>query len=114
MRWPARCTRRMVASSWRLLIDAYQIPDILTLGVQVHVHVPLEEAEARDPKGLYVKAREGKIPNFTGISDPYEEPENPEVKLNTHEMSVHACVGALIHELKAHGIITTRMKIDSN
>ena len=80
--------------------------------IEVHVHVPLEEAEARDPKGLYVKARAGEIPNFTGISDPYEEPETPDIKLNTQEMSVMGCVGALVHELKARGVISGQMKIN--
>eukprot|EP00656_Telonema_subtile_P007567 TRINITY_DN1354_c0_g1_i1.p1 TRINITY_DN1354_c0_g1~~TRINITY_DN1354_c0_g1_i1.p1 ORF type:complete len:247 (+),score=65.18 TRINITY_DN1354_c0_g1_i1:151-891(+) len=79
--------------------------------IEVHVHVPLEEAEKRDPKGLYVKARAGEIPNFTGISDPYEEPLEPDIKINTHEMSVHACVGALVHELKARGVISGNMRI---
>eukprot|EP00658_Telonema_sp_P-2_P067763 TRINITY_DN566_c0_g1_i1.p1 TRINITY_DN566_c0_g1~~TRINITY_DN566_c0_g1_i1.p1 ORF type:complete len:181 (-),score=45.51 TRINITY_DN566_c0_g1_i1:324-866(-) len=81
--------------------------------IEVHVHVPLEEAERRDPKGLYKKARAGEIPNFTGISDPYEEPLDPEIKINTHEMSVHACVGALVHELKARGVISGGMRINN-
>ena len=49
--------------------------------IEVHVDVPLEIAESRDPKGLYKKARAGEIPNFTGISDPYEAPLKPEVIL---------------------------------
>ena len=52
---------------------------------EVHVHVPLEVAEARDPKGLYAKARAGEIKNFTGIDSPYEAPEKPEVVVNTAE-----------------------------
>lgn len=79
--------------------------------IEVHAHVPLEVAEARDPKGLYKKARKGEIKNFTGIDDPFEEPENPEVKLHTHEMSVPACVGALVSELKFRNVVTGKMKI---
>ncbi|WP_237151513.1 sulfate adenylyltransferase subunit CysN [Oryzibacter oryziterrae] len=51
--------------------------------VEIFVNTPLDVAEARDPKGLYKKAREGKIQNFTGISSPYEAPENPELTLDT-------------------------------
>ncbi|WP_164102993.1 adenylyl-sulfate kinase [Candidatus Laterigemmans baculatus] len=50
--------------------------------VEVFVDTPLEECERRDPKGLYKKARAGEIPHFTGISDPYEPPENPELRLD--------------------------------
>ena len=53
--------------------------------VEVHVQCPLSECERRDVKGLYQKARAGEIENFTGISDPYETPENPEVVLNTDQ-----------------------------
>jgi bifunctional enzyme CysN/CysC len=53
--------------------------------VEIHVDTPLEECEKRDPKGLYEKARQGRIPNFTGISAPYEAPETPEIRLDgTH------------------------------
>jgi bifunctional enzyme CysN/CysC len=55
--------------------------------IEVFVDTPLQEAEARDVKGLYKKARAGQIPNFTGISSPYEAPENPELRLETVEQS---------------------------
>jgi sulfate adenylyltransferase len=55
--------------------------------IEVHVATPLEECEARDRKGLYAKARQGLIPEFTGISDPYEVPENPEVRVDTTGLS---------------------------
>mmetsp|Transcript_9676 Transcript_9676/g.10940 ORF Transcript_9676/g.10940 Transcript_9676/m.10940 type:complete len:261 (+) Transcript_9676:24-806(+) len=74
--------------------------------IEVHAHVPLDVAEQRDPKGLYKKARAGELKGFTGIDDPYEEPETPEVKLHTHEMSVPGMVGALVSELKSRGVIT--------
>ena len=51
--------------------------------VEIHVATPLEECERRDRKGLYAKARAGIIPEFTGISDPYETPENPEIRVDT-------------------------------
>ena len=51
--------------------------------VEIFVDVPLAEAEARDPKGLYAKARDGRIPNFTGIGSPYEAPDAPEIRIDT-------------------------------
>jgi adenylylsulfate kinase len=71
----------------------------------VFVDVPLAEAEKRDPKGLYKKARAGEIKNFTGIDDPYEAPEAPELILKSHEMSLEAEVEALLALLEARGII---------
>merc|ERR1712232_60603 len=56
--------------------------------LEVFAQVPLEVAEARDPKGLYKKARKGELKNFTGIDDPYEEPTNPELICPTHQLSV--------------------------
>lgn len=55
--------------------------------VEIHVATPLEECEKRDRKGLYAKARKGEIKQFTGISDPYEEPENPEIKIDTSQLT---------------------------
>ena len=55
--------------------------------IEIFVATPLEVCEARDRKGLYAKARKGIIPEFTGISDPYEEPENPEIRINTADMT---------------------------
>jgi len=54
---------------------------------EIHISTPLEVCEERDVKGLYAKAREGEIDNFTGISDPYEEPENPELEIDTTDIS---------------------------
>jgi len=72
---------------------------------EVFAQVPLEVAEARDPKGLYKKARSGQLKNFTGISDPYEEPTNPDIVLPTHQLSVDESCDKLIAELKKAGII---------
>jgi sulfate adenylyltransferase len=55
--------------------------------IEIHVSTPLEVCESRDRKGLYAKARKGIIPEFTGISDPYEVPENPELRIDTSELS---------------------------
>ena len=63
---------------------------------EIFVDTPIEVAELRDPKGLYKKARRGEIPNFTGISSPYEQPINPEISINTTEKSVEQAVEEII------------------
>ena len=63
---------------------------------------PLQEAEKRDPKGLYKKARAGEIKNFTGIDDPYEAPENPEIHLQTDQTTLEEEVDTIINYLKSH------------
>lgn len=73
--------------------------------IEVYVDVPLEEAEKRDPKGLYKKARAGEIKNFTGISDPYEAPEAPELVLPSHQMTLEQEVDTLLALLKQRGIL---------
>ena len=73
--------------------------------IEVYVDCPLGEAEKRDPKGLYKKARAGEIKNFTGISDPYEAPEKPELVLKTAEMSLDEEVAAVIALLENRGIL---------
>ena len=72
---------------------------------EVHVSCPLEVCEQRDPKGLYKKARAGEIKGFTGIDDPFEAPENPELDLPTHELSVEEAVIKLITMLEDAGVI---------
>ena len=74
--------------------------------VEVFVDVPLAEAEKRDPKGLYKKARAGEIKNFTGIDDPYEAPSRPELVLPSHEMSLEQEVNALIDLLRQRQILS--------
>ncbi len=73
--------------------------------IEVYVKVSLDEAEKRDPKGLYKKARRGEIQEFTGISAPYEEPLNPELTLNTDELSLTQCQDAVLRYLEENGII---------
>lgn len=69
--------------------------------LEVYVHCPLEICEQRDVKGLYRLARAGKIPDFTGISSPYETPENPDLVLKTGEESVDVCVDQLVKLVEA-------------
>jgi len=73
--------------------------------VEVFVDCSLSVAEERDPKGLYKKARAGEIRNFTGIDDPYEAPESPEIHLRTDEMSLQEEVSIVIDYLMMHDII---------
>jgi bifunctional enzyme CysN/CysC len=68
--------------------------------VEVYVDTPLEEAEKRDVKGLYAKARRGELPNFTGIDSPYEAPENPEIRLDTEKNSIEESVADIVKFLK--------------
>lgn len=73
--------------------------------IEVYVECPLDVAEERDPKGLYKKARAGEIKGFTGIDDPYEEPENAELVLNTAELSVEQSVEKVLDYLSANGLL---------
>jgi adenylylsulfate kinase len=73
--------------------------------VEVYVACALEECERRDPKGLYEKARAGKIPEFTGISAPYEEPLHPELVLSTDQHSLEECLSQLLSYLESKGYI---------
>ena len=73
--------------------------------IEVFVDCSLETAEERDPKGLYKKARAGEIKNFTGIDDPYEAPEAPEVHLHTDQQSLEEEVEHLIALLEKQGLI---------
>lgn len=68
--------------------------------IEVHVDCPIEECEKRDVKGLYAKARQGLISNFTGISSPFEAPEQPEVRVQTHLNDIDECTNTIINYLK--------------
>ncbi len=76
--------------------------------VEVFVDTPVEECEKRDPKGLYKKARSGEIPNFTGVSDPYEAPTKAEVVLKTADSKLEDCVATLATYLERRGILTAK------
>lgn len=73
--------------------------------LEIHCHCPLEICESRDVKGLYQKARRGEIKEFTGISSPYEEPEAPDLVLNTGSLSVDACAAEVIGLLRRKKVI---------
>lgn len=73
--------------------------------IEVFVDCPVDVCAVRDPKGLYQKAREGKIPEFTGVSAPYEAPATPELVLNTAELSVEDCVRKVVEYLQSRGIL---------
>lgn len=73
--------------------------------LEVHLDVDVETCESRDPKGLYKRARSGEIQNFTGISAPYEAPENPEITLRTGEQSPAECVETVVAYLEAEGYL---------
>lgn len=73
--------------------------------VEVHVATPLEVCEARDRKGLYAKARAGEIKEFTGISDPYEVPENPEITLDTREYTPDEAADQVLAALREQGYL---------
>jgi bifunctional enzyme CysN/CysC len=70
---------------------------------EVHVDTPLVEAEKRDVKGLYKKARRGELKNFTGIDSPYEPPENPEIYVDTTQSKAEESAATIIEHLRAHG-----------
>jgi sulfate adenylyltransferase len=71
----------------------------------VHVATPLEECERRDRKGLYARARSGEIPEFTGISSPYEEPEDAAVRVDTTGRSIEECVDQVFARLRADQLV---------
>ena len=73
--------------------------------VLVHVATPLEECERRDRKGLYAKARRGEIPEFTGISSPYEEPEDAAVRIDTTGRGIEDCLDEVLDHLYVEGIL---------
>ncbi|MGE5416484.1 MAG: adenylyl-sulfate kinase [Acidobacteriota bacterium] len=73
--------------------------------IEIYVKCPLEECENRDVKGLYQKARAGEIKEFTGISAPYEEPEAPEITLETASETIEESVDKVLYYLAKHGLL---------
>ncbi|MFN3972300.1 MAG: bifunctional sulfate adenylyltransferase/adenylylsulfate kinase [Gemmobacter sp.] len=92
---PYTATRRAV----REMVEAFGA------FIEVHVATTVEECEKRDRKGLYKLAREGKIKEFTGISDPYEVPDNPELRLDTEGTDVDYCAQQVLLKLESMGLI---------
>ena len=73
--------------------------------IEVYVSTPIEVAEQRDPKGLYLKARRGELSNFTGIDSPYEAPESPELTVDTTSLEPEAAADLIIEHLRSNGYI---------
>ncbi len=73
--------------------------------IEVFVSCPLEVCEQRDPKGLYRKARNGLVPNFTGLDSAYEPPERPEIIVDSSRLNVQECVDAVIRFMVENGVI---------
>jgi adenylylsulfate kinase len=73
--------------------------------VEIHVATPLEECETRDVKGLYARARAGEIPEFTGVSDPYEAPLAPEITLETTGRTPGESAAEVVAWLETHGLL---------
>ncbi len=78
--------------------------------IEIYCDCPLEICESRDVKGLYKKARKGEIPEFTGISSPYEIPKSPELILKTHSLSIEQCLEKLLTYILEKKIITSIQK----
>ncbi len=76
--------------------------------IEVFVNCPLEECIRRDVKGLYGKALAGEIPEFTGVSDPYEAPLNPEININTADESIEESFAQIMTYLEEHGYVPAR------
>jgi adenylylsulfate kinase len=93
--------------------DREQVRAAMTAGdfVEVYVNVSLQEAEKRDPKGLYKKARAGQIRGFTGIDDPYEAPEHPEVFIETEKTQPDDAAARILAYLEQHGYLRESVSI---
>lgn len=87
--------------------DRLSVRHLLPKGefIEIYVKCPLEECEKRDPKGLYKKARNGEIPDFTGVNSPYEEPVNPELIIETNVLSIDEAAKQIISFLKDENLI---------
>lgn len=97
----------LVAAISPFRADRQQARELLGSGcfLEIHVDVPLAVAEARDPKGLYRKARRGELPHFTGIDSPYEAPDQPELRIDSSLTSAQAAARQIHELLQQRGII---------
>jgi adenylylsulfate kinase len=93
---PFKADRKIV----RDLVQAHEF-------IEIFMDTPLEECEHRDPKGLYKKARKGEITNFTGIDSEYEIPMQPEITIDTVNLSIEECAEQIVSYLKNNHIILT-------
>ena len=73
--------------------------------LEVFVDAPVEVTAARDPKGLYARARAGEIPAFTGVSDPYEPPESPELVIPSHQVTIDEGAEVILRALQQRGVL---------
>lgn len=89
------------------IADRERVRSIMPAGefIEIYCRCPLEVCEGRDVKGLYAKARQGLIADFTGISSPYEPPVHPEITVDTGKDSLDACVEHVLNYLQQHQII---------
>lgn len=87
--------------------DRRMVRDMVKAGdfIEIYCRANLDVCEARDPKGLYKKARAGVIPEFTGISSPYEEPDNPELTIDTADLSVEESIKLIVDMLNDVGVL---------
>jgi adenylyl-sulfate kinase len=85
------------------------VRDEVTNYIEVFVDAPVEVCEERDVKGMYAKARAGVIKNFTGISDPYEDPQQPDIHVETHKETVEESVAKVIQWLEENQFIPARI-----
>ena len=102
------CTITLTAFISPYRVDRAQVRALVPKGrfVEVFVDTPLSVCESRDPKGLYQKARAGQIPQFTGISAPYEAPENPEIRLQTDGRTIDESAAEVVGWLDANGFLS--------
>lgn len=91
---PFRSNREMV----RNMLDPGEF-------IEVFIDTPIDICETRDPKGLYKKARAGKIKDFTGIDSPYEKPDNPEIVIRNYNISIQSAAQQVIDYLDSHGYL---------
>ena len=96
---------REVRDELRSLIESF---------VEVHVDCPLEVCKKRDVKGMYKRALAGELAHFTGVSDPYEEPPDPEITVHTHQQSPQECAASIIGYLEEHSLIPVMEAVSSS
>jgi adenylyl-sulfate kinase len=82
-----------------------RVRDSIGSFIEVHVDCPLDELVRRDPKGLYKKALAGQLDHFTGVTDPYEIPENPEVRVHSDRQTVEESLAAIIDAIECRSLI---------
>jgi adenylyl-sulfate kinase len=116
----AGCVAELFSSAGMLCIAAFISPfredretvrRLITDGkfIEVYVNAPLSVCETRDPKGLYVKARANQIPEFTGITSPYEPPLKPEIEIHTDQLSIADSVALILDYLRKQGMKIPKM-----